>query len=106
MYLSHIVVIFMHHILWKCCTIEFDKNFKAWNIAIRNLLHLPYNTLTQLLGTLNNQSHIGNQFYHNNFIFLLKANNSSNTIARTCIHRVVYDSNTCIYYTIVFYRYE
>ena len=29
--------------LWKFCTNAYDKCCKAWNIAIRNLLHLPYN---------------------------------------------------------------
>ena len=44
--------------LWKFNSTGFDKCCKAWNIAIRKLLELPYNAHVYLLGPLVKQINI------------------------------------------------
>ena len=46
--------------LWTYCTNAFDKCCKAWNIAICNLLHLPYNAQAWLLSPFIDQSSVIN----------------------------------------------
>ena len=59
--------------LWKFNSTGFDKCCKAWNIAIRKLLELPYNAHVYLLGPLVRQINIREQFYVHNYrlLFLL-----------------------------------
>ena len=58
----------------------FDKCCKAWTIAIRNMLYLPYNII----------------------MLLLKVNTSNDNIGMACIHTDMYYSNRCTGYNIVF----
>ena len=44
--------------LYKFNSTGFRKCCKAWNIAVRKLLHLPFNTHTWILGPLIGQKHI------------------------------------------------
>ena len=62
--------------------------------------------ISSLLVPFIDQSQIRDQLSHHNFIFLLKANTSSNNIVKTCIHADMYDSNTCICYNIVFFSFK
>ena len=54
--------------LWKFNSTGFDKCCKAWNIAIRTLLGLPYNAHGYLLGPLVRQINIREQFYVLNYL--------------------------------------
>ena len=38
--------------LWKFNSTGFDKCCKSWNIAVRKLLHIPFNTHVWILGPL------------------------------------------------------
>ena len=58
--------------LWKFNSTGFDKCCKAWNIAIRTLLELPYNADVYLLGPLVKQINIGEQFYVRNYRFFME----------------------------------
>ena len=49
--------------LWKYNSEGFDKICKSWNIAIRTLLRLPFNTHIQYLGPLIGQQLIRTQLY-------------------------------------------
>ena len=49
--------------LWKFNSHGFDKICKSWNIAIRTLLQLPYNSHTWLLGPITEQNNILTQLY-------------------------------------------
>ena len=60
---------FYGSILWKFCSKGFDKICKSWNVAIRTLLKLTYNTHTIYLGPLINQLHLSKQLYIRNFRF-------------------------------------
>ena len=57
--------------LWKSNSRGFDQNCKSWNIAVRLILGLPYNTVfiyTYLLGPLfMGQTGIREQLYIRNF---------------------------------------
>ena len=44
--------------LWKFNSTGFEKCCKAWNIAVRKLLHLPFKTHTWILGPLIGQRHM------------------------------------------------
>ena len=48
---------FYGSMLWKYNSEGFDKICKSWNIAIRTLLRLPFNTHTRYLGPLIGQQH-------------------------------------------------
>ena len=47
----------------------FDKCYKAWNMAIRKLLELPYNAHVYLLGPLVKQINVIEQLYVRNYRF-------------------------------------
>ena len=79
----------------------FDKFCKSWNIAVRKLLHIPFNTHVWILG-----HNLRVQFKFPNFQFLLNAFNSTNDIVKTCIQSAMYNSNTCIGYKLAFYHYK
>ena len=91
---------------WKFNSTGFDKCCKAWNIAIRKLLELPYNAHVYLLGPLVRQINIGEQFYVRNFRFLWNAFCSRNHIVSTCMNIALDNSNTWIGYKLAFYRYR
>ena len=58
--------------LWIFNYTGFDKCCKAWNIAIRKLLELPYNAHGYLLGSLVRQINIREQFYVRNYRFFME----------------------------------
>ena len=58
--------------LWKFNSTGFDKCCKAWNIAIRKLLELPYNAHVYLLGPLVKQINIREQLYVRNYRFFME----------------------------------
>ena len=58
--------------LWKFNSTGFDKCCKAWNIAIRKLLGLPYNAHVYLLGPLVRQINIREQLYVRNYRFFME----------------------------------
>ena len=58
---------FYGSMLWKYNSEGFDKICKSWNIAIRTLLRLPFNTHTRYLGPLIGQQHIRTQLYVRDF---------------------------------------
>ena len=89
---------------WKFNSTGFDKCCKAWNIAIRKLLELPYNAHVSLLGPLVKQINIRKQFYVRNYRFLWNAFRSRNRIVSTCMNMALDNSNTCIVYKLAFYR--
>ena len=82
--------------LWKLNSTGFDKCCKSWNIAIRTVLHIPFNNHVWILGPLNKQNNLRVQLQFRNFQFLLNAFNSTNDIVKTCIQSAMYNSNTCI----------
>ena len=92
--------------LWKFNSIGFDKCCKAWNIAIRKLLELPYNAHVYLLGPLVKQINIREQLYVRNYRFLWNAFRSRNHIVSTFMKMALVNSNTCIGYKLAFYRYR
>ena len=92
--------------LWKFNSTGFDKFCKAWNIAIRKLLELPYNAHVYLLGPLVKQINIREQIYVRNYRFLWNAFRSENHIVSTCMKMALVNSNTCIGYKLAFYRYR
>ena len=69
--------------LWKFNSTGFEKCCKAWNIAVRKLLHLLFKTHTWILGPLIGQRHISTQLQFRNFCFLLDAFNSNNYIVKS-----------------------
>ena len=71
--------LFYGSILWKFNSPEFDKICKSWNIAIRTLLKLLYNTHMSYLGQLNGQLHVRQQCY-------IRKCRLSNGIVKTCIY--------------------
>ena len=80
---------------------------KAWNIAVRKLLHLPFKPHTWILGPLIGQrQHISAQLQFRNFCFLFDVFNSSNHIVKSCMQSSLYNSNTCIGYKLACYRYK
>ena len=87
---------FYGSMLWKYNSEGFDKICKSWNIAIRILLRLPFNTHTRYLGPLIGQQHIRTQLYVRDCNFLWNAYRSCNIIVKTCMNNAVYNSNTCI----------
>ena len=72
--------------LWKYNSEGFDKICKIWNISIRTLLRLPFNTHTRYLEPLISQQHIRTQLYARDLKNLWNAYRSCNTIVRhACI---------------------
>ena len=102
---SHCCSFYGSH-LWKFNSTRFDKCCKAWNIAIRKLLELPYNDHVYLLGPLVRQINIREQFYVRKYRFLWNAFRSRNHIVSTCMNMALDNSNTCIGYKLAFYRYR
>ena len=92
--------------LWKFNSTGFDKCCKAWNIAIRKLLELPYNAHVYLLCLLVRQINIREQFYVRNYRFLWNAFRSRNHIVSTCMNMALDNSNTCNGYKLALYRYR
>ena len=92
--------------LWKFNSTGFEKCCKAWNIAVRKLLHLPFKTHTWILGPLIGQMRISTQLQFRNFCFLLDVFNSNNHIVKSCMRAALYNANTCIGYKLAFYRYK
>ena len=70
--------------LLKFNSTGFEKCCKAWNIAVRKLLQLPFKIHTWILGPLIGQRHISAQVQFRNFCFLLDAFNSSNQENLVC----------------------
>ena len=56
--------------LWKINYIGFDKCCKAWNMAMRKILGLPYNAHVYLLDPLVKQINVREQLYVRNYRFL------------------------------------
>ena len=77
--------------LWKFNSTGFEKCCKAWNIAVRKLLHLPFKTHTWILGRLIEQRHISTQLQFRIFCFLLDAFNSNNHIVKSCMQAALYN---------------
>ena len=92
--------------LWKFNSTGFDKCCKSWNIVVRKLLHIPFNTSVWILGPLIKQNNLRVQLQFRNFQLLLNAFNSANDIVKTCIQSAMYNSNTCIGYKLAFYHYK
>ena len=92
--------------LWKFNSTGFDKCCKAWNIAVRKLLELPYNAYVYLLGPIVRQINIREQFCVRNYRFLWNAFRSRNHIVSTCMTMALDNSNTCIGYKLALYRYR
>ena len=61
---------FYGSMLWKYNYEGFDKICESWNIAIRTLLRLPFNTHTIKLGPLICQQHISTQLCVRDFVFV------------------------------------
>ena len=78
--------------LWKFNSTGFAKCCKAWNIAVRILLHLPFKTHTWILGPLIGQRHISTQLQYHHFCFLLDAFNSNDHIGnKLALYRYKFD---------------
>ena len=75
--------------LWKFNSTGFDKCCKSWNIAVRKLLHIPFNTHVWILGTLIKQDNLRVQLQFRNFQFLLNAFNSTNYIVKIIIYNLL-----------------
>ena len=95
---------FYGSMLWKQNSEGFDKICKSWNIAIRTLLRLPFNTHTRYLGPLIGQQHIRTQLYVRDFKCVWNAYRSCNIIVKASMNNAVYNSNTCIGYKLSIVR--
>ena len=92
---------FYGSILWKCNTPEFDQMCKTWNIAMRTLLKLPYNTRTSYLCPLIGQLYLRQQLYIRPLL-LWHVSRLSNGIVKICIDTVRFTSNAQFGYEISF----
>ena len=66
----------------------------SWNIAVRRILILPYQTHKRFLGPCLNQQHTSNQLYAKNCI--IKKYVSNNCIVESCFFSCMNKRNTHI----------
>ena len=62
-YLIHIVVLFMDPLRGGLHSNGFNLCAMAWNIGVRKILGLPYNTHTWMFGPLTNSVHMKYKLY-------------------------------------------
>ena len=90
--------------MWRLGSVYFNKVCTAWNIAVRKVCNLPYNTHRWFLGPLMNQPHISYQLQKRCIRFLHNMKTSQNEIVLTCYRNAVRNANTPIGHNIAFLR--
>ena len=90
-----------------CCNVDgfpirdfnspgFRRISTTWNIGVRTVLKLPFNTHSYFLGTLLGQNHIRQQLQVRTIRFLYNMYHSKNAIVRSCFNHAILDANSCI----------
>ena len=83
----------------------FEKMYNIWNIAVRKMYLLPYDTHRWILGLLTKQRHIRYQLFARDIkLFPFIKYEVSNSIVSECLSSALRDSNTVIGYKLAFYR--
>ena len=82
--------------IWDFNSTGFRKICTTWNIGVRTVLKLPYDTHCYFLGPLLRQNHIRHQLQVRGIRFLYNKYHSNNTIVRSCVNHAIVDVNSCI----------
>ena len=82
--------------IWDFNSAGFRKICTTWNIGVRTILKLPFDTHCYFLGPLLRQNHIRHQLQVRGIRFLYNMYHSNNTIVRSCFNHAIVDVNSCI----------
>lgn len=82
--------------IWYINSKGFNKICTAWNIAIRRMFGLHYETHRWILGPLLGQLHISDQLHTRNVRFLFNLKTCNNVIVNTCYHNAVHNTSSLI----------
>ena len=114
--LGHLQVSVLSNIFMTfCCNVDgfsirdfnspgFRRISTTWNIGVRTVLKLPFNTHSYFLGTLLGQNHIRQQLQVRTIRFLYNMYHSKNAIVRSCFNHAILDANSCIGAKLAFLR--
>ena len=98
---SHIAVLFVVRINGNSIRLVLI-NAANPGIAVRELLHIPFNTHVRIIGPLIKRNNLRVQLQFRNFQFLLNAFNSTNDIVKTCIQSAMYSYNIVLDINLLF----
>ena len=74
--------------IWDINSPGFRKICTTWNIGVRTVLKLPFDTHSYFLGPLLRQNHIRHQLQVRSIRFLYNMYYFNNTIVRSCFNRI------------------
>ena len=77
--------------IWDFNSTGFRKICTTWNIGVRTVLKLPFDTHCYFLGPLLRQNHIRHQLHVRGIRFLYNMYHSNNTIVRRCVNHAIVD---------------
>ena len=90
--------------IWDINSPGFRKICITWNIGVRTVLKLPFDTHSYFLGPLLRQNHIRHQLQVRSIRFLYNMYYSNNTIVRSCFNHAIVNVNSCIGAKLAFLR--
>ena len=82
--------------IWDFNSTGFRKICITWNIEVRTVLKLLFDTHCYFLGPLLIQNHIRHQLQVRGIRFLYNMYHSNNTIVCSCVNHAIVDVNSCI----------
>ena len=82
--------------IWDFNSTGFRKICTTWNIGVRTVLKLPFDTHCYFLGPLLRQNHIRHQLQVRGIRFFYNMYHSNNTFVRSCVNHAIVDVNSCI----------
>ena len=87
---------FYGSVLWNLFSVESLRLEKSWNISLRKMLHLPYNSHRYFMEPISNTRHILTSLYSRFVKFVEKLKLSKKTALQTMLNNTMYDcqSNT------------
>ncbi len=90
--------------LWRIDSCYFTKVCTAWNIGVRKIFNLPYQSHRWLLGPLLGQPHISVQLHKRSARFLYVMKHCSNNIVNACFKQACQNANSPIGHNIAYLR--
>ena len=90
--------------IWDINSPGFRKICITWNIGVRTVLKLPFDTHSYFLGPFLRQNHIRHQLQVRSIRFLYNMYYSNNTIVRSCFNHAIVNVNSCIGAKLAFLR--
>ena len=89
--------------IWDFNSPRFRSICTTWNIGVRTVLKVPFNTHSYFLGPRLRQNHIRQQLRVRNIRFVYNIYHSKNAILRSYFNHAILYANPCIGAKLAFY---